>query len=48
MIHFVCPRNGEPTKCKVCPRTHLHRREQLAYPGQKVVCETHGVELIQK
>ncbi len=47
-MRYVCPRQGEPTKCLVCKpeRTHKHRREEWVTDGRVPSCDAHGVRMV--
>lgn len=47
-VHYVCPRNGELTRCPVENYPFPHRVEALLREGSKVPsCETHHVRLVR-
>ena len=45
-VRFVCPRNGERTRCEVDQLFWPHKREELAFAGTKPRCETHALVLV--
>lgn len=45
-MRYVCPKNGQRTRCSECGTTAPHVREEWVQTGKSVpVCELHGLRL---